>query len=43
VELRVPADRRLVGIHDRERDLVTNMSQTLARIKTVVESPNAPS
>jgi hypothetical protein len=31
------ADRWLMGIRDRERDLVTNMGQTLARIKAVVE------
>jgi Polyketide cyclase / dehydrase and lipid transport len=35
------ADRWLMGIRDRERDLVTNMGQTLARIKAVVEAGNA--
>jgi uncharacterized protein YndB with AHSA1/START domain len=33
-------DRVLMGVHDRERDLVANMRQTLDRIKAAVEREN---
>jgi Polyketide cyclase / dehydrase and lipid transport len=37
------SDRVLMGVRDRQADLVTNMTQTLARIKASVESGTARS